>query len=108
MPAPSLFWDQLLHFVEEGRVIPVVGPDLLRIEHEGDLVHLYPLLARRLAGYLQISAEGLASGAEFNEVAYRYLDRGGQIEDLYPALKDKFRRLSDSDEEPVGSDDSAD
>ena len=28
--------------------------------------------------------------------------------DLYPALKDKFRRLSDSDEEPVGSDDSAD
>ena len=28
-------WDQLLQFIDEGRVIPVIGPELLMLEIDG-------------------------------------------------------------------------
>lgn len=48
-PAWDNFWDPLLHYVEEGSVIPVVGQDLLIIEIGGRRVSLDTYLAERLA-----------------------------------------------------------
>ena len=28
-------WDDLLNFIEERRVIPIIGPELLRVEADG-------------------------------------------------------------------------
>jgi hypothetical protein len=45
------FWDDLLAFIEERRVIPVVGPELLTVHDQGREVGLYRLLAERLLAW---------------------------------------------------------
>jgi hypothetical protein len=88
MPEPDIFWDQLIGLIEEERVVPVVGQDLLRISNAGGRDLLYPYLAARLAEYLDIPADGLPEGGELHEVACRYLAvRSNLVEDIYPALK---------------------
>ena len=76
-------WDQVLQFIEEGRVIPVVGPELLILEAGGRTAHLYAYLAERLAKRLRITS---SSGDTLNTVVCRYLAEGREIEDIYPAL----------------------
>ena len=51
------FWDQLLQFIEEGRVVPIVGQDLLVCEIDGQTTLLYPYLAAQLADYLGVPAD---------------------------------------------------
>jgi hypothetical protein len=84
------FWDQLLQLLEEGRIVPIVGPDLLVADVGGRPVHLYSLLAERLAEYLEVPADGLPAAGALHEVACRYLSRNGQIEDIYAGLKQVF------------------
>ena len=43
------FWEDLLLFIEEGKVIPVIGPELVTVRDGEDLVPLCGWLARRLA-----------------------------------------------------------
>jgi hypothetical protein len=64
-----------------------VGQDLLTIPDSGTTRLLYPYLAEQLAAYLNVSSENLPQSGELNEVAYRFLAQGNQIEDIYPALK---------------------
>jgi hypothetical protein len=45
---PEEFWDDLLAFIEEGRAIPVVGPELLTIAVNGRETPLYRALAEQL------------------------------------------------------------
>jgi hypothetical protein len=87
MTETKLFWDQLLQLVEERRVVPVVGRDLLTMRYEGSEGALYPLLAKRLAEYLGVSGDDLPDVGELNEVACRFLAKGNQLEDIYPAIK---------------------
>jgi hypothetical protein len=74
-------WEQVLQFIEEGCVIPVIGPELLMIEVEGRRTHLYRYLAERLARHLQIAPDPEDT---LNAVVCRYLAQGGDIEDIYP------------------------
>ena len=87
-------WDQLLQFIDEGRVIPVLGPELLRVEINGQNVLLYHYLAERLAQRLQLTPEPEDT---LNAVVCRYLaqDRDNQREDIYPALKQAMPPLSE-------------
>jgi hypothetical protein len=82
----TIFWDILIRLIEEGNVVPVVGQDLLTMPGCTGAM-LYPFLASELAAYLGVSNEDLAHGGELNDVACRFLSQGGQIEDIYPALK---------------------
>ncbi len=84
------FWDQLLQFIEERRVIPIVGQDLLVVEVDGQRTRLDSYLAERLAKYLDTSADGLPEERPLHEVACRYLAQGGELEDIYSALKSIF------------------
>ncbi|HEX7186292.1 MAG TPA: toll/interleukin-1 receptor domain-containing protein [Thermoanaerobaculia bacterium] len=84
------FWDQLLQFIEEGRVVPIVGPDLLVADVEGRSVLLYSFLAERLAEYLEVPGGDLPAAGALHEVACRFLSQGGQIEDIYSGLKRVF------------------
>lgn len=81
-----LFWDQLLQVVEEGHVIPVVGPDLLTVRLDGRDLPLYSYLATRLQQFLGI-AEPPTEDLDLNTVACRFLAKGNPVENLYPALK---------------------
>jgi hypothetical protein len=81
------FWDQLLQLIEEGRVIPVVGQDLLQVEIDGVMVPVYRWLAERLAEYLEVPGEDLPEAGALHEVASRFLAQGGELEEIYPAIK---------------------
>lgn len=80
------FWDDLLGFIEERRVIPIVGPDVLFSGTGPGRVKLQALLAARLAEKLRVS---LAEGVEpaLDEVARAFIARGGRREELYPRLR---------------------
>lgn len=45
-------WDDLLNFIEEGRVIPIIGPELLRVDTDSGPRLLYDWLAEKLAAKL--------------------------------------------------------
>src|SRR5215472_16184130 len=71
MAEPNIFWDQLIQLIEEGKVVPIVGQDLLTVPESTGHKLLYPFLAQRLANYLKVAADGLPEGSELNEVACR-------------------------------------
>ena len=86
----KIFWDQLLELVAEGRVVPIIGRDLLTVRYQETDVLLYPFLAQRLAEYLGVSGEDLPEGDELNTVACRYMNEGKPIQDVYAAIKMKM------------------
>ena len=80
-----LFWDQLLQVVEEGHVIPVVGPDLLTVRLGSRYVPFYSYLATRLGQALDV-VDQPAEDLDLNTVACRYLAKGKPVEELYLSL----------------------
>lgn len=76
------FWQQLLAFVKEGRVIPVIGPELLVLEIDGQKVTLYDYLAEQLNRQLGLEIEPPVT---LNAVVCRHLDKEGKEawEDIY-------------------------
>lgn len=87
MPDLNIFWDQLIQLIDEGKVVPVVGQDLVTVPESTGHTLLYPFLAERLARYLGVSAGNLPAGTELNEVACRYLSKGKPVQRIYAALK---------------------
>jgi hypothetical protein len=86
-PGTERLWDQLLQFIEDGLVIPVLGRDLLHVSVEGRGVDFYSYLAERLASKLDVPLADVASPASLHAVIYRFLDGRGELEDVYPALR---------------------
>jgi len=85
-PVDSFPWDVLLASIEEGRVIPVVGPELLVLERDGREAPLYDLLAAALSTRLGISGVATDGRAALSRVASQFLDGGGQRGMLYSTL----------------------
>jgi hypothetical protein len=96
---PSIFWDQLIELIDETRVIPVVGQDLLTIPTMTGQKLLYPYIAERLAKYLSVSPDSLPKGGELNEVACRYItickSKGKSAQGIYAALKTIAAEIDD-------------
>ena len=88
------YWDVLLPSIEEGRVIPIVGPELLQVQVEGRTVLLDQYLAEQLAGRLAkspgLSKEMLLAQPTLNGVVCRFLDSKGRDSrfSLYPLIRD--------------------
>ena len=76
-------WDDLLNYIEERRVIPIIGPELLRVEIEGQSRMLLDWLAERLAKRLQVDVSELSPPITLNDVVCCYLgQRGRRITDV--------------------------
>jgi hypothetical protein len=85
----SDFWDDLLDFIENGNVIPVVGEGIVTFgEHDQNL---YAWLATRLAEKLQVSAETLPEKPTLNDVVCRHLLNGGARNIVYSRLQRVLR-----------------
>ena len=52
-------WDDLLNYIEERRVIPIIGPELLRVQTDQGLRPLHEWLAEKLAARLSVSEAAL-------------------------------------------------
>lgn len=100
-------WEDLLNFVEEKRVIPIVGSELVTVQADGHSTgsgqagaeNLYVWLARTLAARLGIEfgqPGGVPSPREptLNDVIVRHLAARGRREDLYARVRTIMREAN--------------
>ena len=86
-------WDDLLNYIEERRVIPIIGPDLLRVQTDTGLRPLYEWLAEKLAARLQVDTDGLPRPLTLNDVVCCYLGQRGRREEAYTRLRSILREV---------------
>jgi hypothetical protein len=100
MPDQNDFWDELLTYVEAHSVIPVVGPELVIVEHNGRREPYYRLLARELATRLKLGDPGEA--ATLDQVVGAYLAKpGSRRQSIYRELGDIAGKLTLNIPEPL-------
>ena len=92
------FWEELLALIEERRVIPIIGPDLLVQEDGRTLNHI---LAEKLAARLRVDAGGLPQPPSPNDVVCQHLKSRGRREDVYPKIRAIMKELPLKPPEPL-------
>ncbi len=95
--APSLdddAWEDLLNYIEEKRVIPIVGPELLRVETDAGPRLLYDWLAEKLAARLNVATSTLPAPFTLNDVVCQFLAARGRREEAYTRLRTILRETN--------------
>jgi len=88
------FWDNLLDYIQDRTVIPVIGPELVTVR-EGDWdVPLYRWVAQRLAADLGLPTVELPNGFDLNDVVSLHLRRRGEREELYAQIHRMLRNAA--------------
>jgi hypothetical protein len=80
-------WDDLISFIEERRVIPIVGPELLLVETDQGPRLLYDWLAEKLARRLNVDVTQLPQPYTLNDVVCWFLGARGRREEAYVRLR---------------------
>jgi len=96
-PLPTLdedAWEDLLDFIEERRVIPIVGPELLKVETDAGPRLLYDWMAEKLAAKLGVDTARLPQPYTLNDVVCWFLSSRGRREDTYTRLRGILRDVS--------------
>ncbi len=84
-------WDDLLNFIEERRVIPIIGPELLKVETETGSRLLYEWIAEKLAGKLNVDISQLPQPYTLNDVVCWFLSSHGRREEAYTRVRSILR-----------------
>ena len=90
LPASSLdddAWDDLLSFIEERRVIPIVGPELLMVATDRGPRLLFEWAAEKLATRLNVNTSELPRPYTLNDVVCVFLAGRGRREEAYVRLR---------------------
>jgi hypothetical protein len=96
-PPPRLdedAWDDLINFIEERRVIPIVGPELLRVQTESGTRPLYDWMAEKLASKLGVDTSRLPESYNLNDVVCWFLSTHGRREDTYTRMRSILREAT--------------
>jgi hypothetical protein len=80
-------WEDLLSFIEERRVIPIVGPELLLVATESGPRLLLDWVAEKLAGRLNVNIAELPQPYTLNDVICWFLSARGRREEAYVRLR---------------------
>jgi len=80
-------WDDLLSFIEERRVIPIVGPELLQVATDRGPRLLYDWLAEKLAVRLSVDVACLPQPYTLNDVVCWFLAARGRREEAYVRVR---------------------
>jgi hypothetical protein len=104
-PAPhhqEFFWEDLLEYIDERRVIPVVGAELsVMPDGSADGVSLRRVLAEKLAERLRVTGADFTAPEPLHEVVCRHLERGGRREDVYPRIRNLLKEIAPPIPEPL-------
>ncbi|HTR59747.1 MAG TPA: toll/interleukin-1 receptor domain-containing protein [Casimicrobiaceae bacterium] len=84
-------WEDLLNFIEERRVIPIVGPELLLVDTDTGPRLLYDWLAEKLATKLGVDTSLLPRPYTLNDVVCWFLAARGRREEAYTRLRSVLR-----------------
>ncbi len=91
----EFFWDDLLEYIGERRVIPIVGAELLTVaDGTGGEAPLLRVLATRLAERLRMPPEDCTGDDALHQVVSRYVQRGGRREEVYPRIRTLMKELA--------------
>jgi hypothetical protein len=88
------FWDNLLDYIQDGTVIPVIGPELVTVQEDGRDVPLYRWIAQRLAGDLKLPTVELPDTFGLNDIVSLHLRRRGEREELYAQIHRMLRNAA--------------
>ncbi len=80
-------WEDLLSFIEEKRVIPIVGPELLRVATDRGPRQLHDWIAEKLAVRLNVNRADLPEHYTLNDVVCLFLAGRGRREEAYVRLR---------------------
>jgi hypothetical protein len=86
-------WDDLLNYIEERRVIPIIGPDLMRVQTEQGVRPLNEWLAEKLATRLSVDPRSLPQPPTLNDVVWAYRSQRGRREEAYTRLRSILREV---------------
>jgi len=89
VPIDSDFWEDLLIFIEEGKVIPVIGESMVSFGEDDR--NLYQWLAVRLAEKLQVPLDTVPENPTLNDVVCQHLLKGGSRNIIYTRLQRVLR-----------------
>jgi hypothetical protein len=89
-PIDDNFWEELLIFIEDRKVIPVVGERAVTIAPNNDM--LYDWLAMRLAEEFKLPLADLPPMPSLNQVVTAWLLRGGSSKKIYLTLYQILQR----------------
>jgi TIR domain/SIR2-like domain len=84
-------WEDLLNFIEERRVIPILGPELLTVDTDGGPRLLYDWIAEKLAAKLNVDTALLPQPYTLNDVVCWFLSSRGRREEAYTRLRSILR-----------------
>ncbi len=87
-------WEDLLNYIEEKRVIPIVGPELLKVETDTGPRLLLEWLAEKLAARLNVDTALLSRPLALNDVVCSYLANRGRREEAYTRLRTIMREAN--------------
>jgi hypothetical protein len=94
------FWDDLLDYIQDRTVIPVIGPELVTVREDDRDVPLYRWIAHRLADDLELPTAELPEGFDLNDVVSMHVrQRGGRVElyaKIHRILRNAARKPSKS------------
>ena len=91
----STFWEDLLEYIDSGRVIPIVGPELVTVPRGQETPKLQRVLAERLVERLRLTESQLPPGFLLGDVVSSYVqDRRRRKEDLYPRVSQAMKDLA--------------
>ncbi|MFP3556898.1 toll/interleukin-1 receptor domain-containing protein [Paraburkholderia sp. SIMBA_049] len=76
-------WGKLLELIEDGCVIPVVGPEAVLLPEDGKLLPVDQWISNRLIRKLDLSRESLPQRLTLNDVVAKYMSEGGDRQEVY-------------------------
>lgn len=81
---PKRYLNELIIAIHEGRVVPIIGPELLQVDDDqGNPVPLYDYVARKLADQLGFTFPGEYT---LQDVVSAYARSNERIESIYPSI----------------------
>jgi class 3 adenylate cyclase len=84
-------WEDLLDYIEDRRVVPIVGPELLEVHTDTGPRLLYEWLAEKLAQKVGVDVTHLPPNYTLNDVVCWYLATRGRREEAYTRLRAVLR-----------------
>ena len=87
-------WDDLLNFIEEKRVVPIIGPELLKVDTDTGPRLFYDWLADKLAEKLGVDTALLPQPYTLNDVVCWFLSARGRREDTYTRIRSILREFT--------------
>jgi hypothetical protein len=87
-------WEDLLSFIEERRVIPIVGPELLLVSTDRGPRLLLDWVAEKLAGRLNVNISQLPQPYTLNDVVCWFLSARGRREEAYVRMRNIIKEAN--------------